>query len=197
MSPKERLQRKHIGYLVGSVFATTVLLTLLVLNASYSAMEQDRTNKQLQSLAKRIKDNFAAELRLAVRFLDRATPDPFITVRKDVFGLRQVTAVFDPDTRPQLKDESYAYFHYLFWVDWEGQQQVKLTVSDRATPQTDVREDAFFNDVVNDKLATLRGTSIVPEPRLRLEPVYDRTPTNSLRRSRCRLEQVRMAPWRV
>src|SRR5262249_772608 len=74
ISPKERLQHRHLAYLVASVFGGAGLLTLLLLNASYNLRERRETARTLQDLAAAIKANFDAELGRAARFAADTKP---------------------------------------------------------------------------------------------------------------------------
>jgi hypothetical protein len=183
MGPKARLQWRHVAWLVASILVSAALLTLLVLNGSFTLSEWARTKANLKALAIGMTSHFEEEVLEAVRLLERADPEPFEALpersEKPAPGLRQQTRALDPAplpdmrTPPRFDARAYPYFSYLFWVDKEGWQRVKLTVPERATPQTRVDKEAHFNDVVNRDLASLSdpdrtGVSY----RVRMEPIY-------------------------
>jgi hypothetical protein len=77
MGPKARMQWRHVAWLVASILVSAALLTLLVLNGSFTLSEWARTNANLKALAMGMKTHFDQEVLDAVRLLDRADPKPF------------------------------------------------------------------------------------------------------------------------
>jgi hypothetical protein len=191
MGPKARMPRRHVAYLVASILASAALLTLLALNGSFTLSERSRTRDDLKTLATGITRRFSEEVLAAARLLHGADPAPFAALpvqpptrsapnESAPPSMRQQIRALDPAAIPGVRETpslneraSYPYFDYLFWVDAQGWQRIKLTVPERATPQTRVDKEAYFLDIKNDDLATLpnpgkRGESY----KLRMEPVY-------------------------
>ena len=83
MSPSERLRRKHVFYLLFSALLVTTMLTVIVLNRSYSLRADEESREQLDALADRIDRNVKAELLRALAFLDALgnKDDEFIHAR--------------------------------------------------------------------------------------------------------------------
>jgi hypothetical protein len=159
MSPSERLRRPHVFSLLFSVLFAATLLTVIVLNCSYSLRANEESWEQLDALASRIDNNVTAELTRALAFMDALGKDEELHAR-----LRRVTnsAWTGADF---LKSEfsvsnaahTYPYLDNVFWFDSEGMQQYKLTVQAKATPRTWVGNDAYYLDLMNQRLLTLRG----------------------------------------
>jgi hypothetical protein len=188
MGPKARMQRRHVAYLVASILASAALLTLLALNLSFSLSDWARTKAELKTLANGITANFNEEVLAAVRLLDSADPQPFMAIPVPAAvrptldetprpSMRQQTRALDPlpipgvRNTPMLDARAYPYFTYMFWVDPDGWQRIKLTVPDTGTPQTQVDKDPYFLDVKNGDLSRLSDSTTGKSYALRMEPV--------------------------
>src|SRR5262249_30125578 len=76
MSAKERLQTRHILYLLASILLATALVTLIALNALYVQAFDKDSRAELKHLAEQINTNFTAELSSAISALDALAIDP-------------------------------------------------------------------------------------------------------------------------
>src|SRR5262249_28711214 len=156
MSPSERLRRKHVFYLLVSALLVTTMLTVVVLNGSYSLRADKESREQLDALAERIDRNVKQELSRALVFLDTLGRDEKVVHA----GFRRVTNAAWTGEEFLVKSgffdnpatAYYPYFDNVFWFDSAGQQQYKITVQSRATPRTPIRDSAYFQDVMNGRL---------------------------------------------
>ena len=67
MSNTERFTPREGWLLVLTIFLASTSVTLLLLNATYTAQAQSEVDKNLADLARRIKLHFAAEMTLSPR----------------------------------------------------------------------------------------------------------------------------------
>jgi hypothetical protein len=159
MSPSERLRATHVFSLLFSILFVTTLLTLIVLNCSYSLRASEQSWRQLDALADRIEGNVTAELTRALAFMDALGKDEELHARfRGVTGSAWTGADF---LKFKFSDSpaahAYPYFDNVFWFDADGMQQYKITVQSRATPRTWVGADNYYQDVMSQRLLTLHG----------------------------------------
>jgi hypothetical protein len=149
MSPSERLRRKHIFYLSFSALFACTMLTLVVLNASYTLRSNEESQEQLKYLSKRIDSRVRAELGLALDFLDALDQSALVRAElgKGKDAPWKPTRDFLASSLDDLKAPVYPYFNNVFWVDASGNQQYKLTVDGVAAPRTSVLAYRYFTDV--------------------------------------------------
>lgn len=159
MSPKERLQSRHILYLIFSVLFGTVLLTLIALNTSYHLSSIETSTADLVKLSGKIQENVATELRDGLATLDAMAADPgllkyggsgqwnqadfFSKQREDFEDLyRQSTAARGA--------HPYPFFRYFFLADAQGDQRLKYSVNSYITPKTNISREDYFRDVMDE-----------------------------------------------
>jgi hypothetical protein len=156
MSPKERLPTRQVLYLIFSVLFGTVLLTLIALNLSYKQISKDRSERDLQKLAERIKKNVTKELQDALGTLDAMTDDPDLLRYAGSNDWNFADFLKDHDLQkynPVLSKfgaQPYPYFRYFFLADDEGKQQLKFTVNSSVTPRTRIASQDYFGDIMDD-----------------------------------------------
>ncbi len=175
MSPAERLRRRHVFYLLSSALIVTALLTVIVLNHSYSARDQEESREQLESLANTIDKNLKVELRDALVFMDE--------LGRNV-SLHQK---FRNETHASLNNflksglangYVYPYFDSVFWVNKDGQQLFKVTVEPESPP-VGVKERDYFKDVLlerhlMDTQRIVKDTSCEIDCKFRFDSVYSK-----------------------
>jgi len=175
MSPAERLRRRHVFYLLSSALIVTALLTVIVLNHSYSARDREESREQLESLANTIDKNLMSELRDALVFMDALGRDEALQQR------------FRDETHPNWNNflESglangrvYPYFDSVSWVDNEGKQVFKVTVQPEA-PAAAVKDRPYFQDVLHQRHlmnteAIVQGARCKIDCKFRFDSIYSR-----------------------
>ncbi len=186
MAPSERLRRHHVASLAFSLLSVAALLSVIVLQWSYSARADEESKEQLAALADRIDRNVQDEIVRSVNFLNALDRDEFLHAKfrnqKTAWtGNRFLESSFFAHYSPggALPD-----FDNIFWVDRNGLQQFKLTVQDRPTPRTKIAPKSYFQDVRDERrladihrdLSTAAPASLdsgVPgESRFRLDSTY-------------------------
>jgi len=153
MSPSERLRRRHVFYLLVSTLFSTTMLTLIVLNWSYTERSNEESKEQLKALADRIESNVKTELGRALSFMDAVGKDEALhtelrELRKDEW--KPATNFLQSKLFQKDIAHAYPYFDNMFWVDQDGQQQYKVTVRDKPTPRTSVKDESYFPDVLHE-----------------------------------------------
>src|SRR5262249_24713753 len=134
----------------------TTMLTVVVLNGSYSLRADKESREQLDALAERIDRNVKQELSRALDFLDTLGRDEKVVHA----AFRRVTNAAWTGEEFLVKSgffdnpatAYYPYFDNVFWFDSAGQQQYKITVQSRATPRTPIRDSVYFQNVMNGRL---------------------------------------------
>jgi len=150
MNSKERLQARHILYLIFSILLATASVTLIALNASYKLTCDESSENELRQLADQLNRNIKGELHRALTTLDKFSTDPnllrfaggkewnqpkFLSAHQELF---QVDGAF-----------SYPYFRYFFLADENGYQRLKFTVDPKSTPEVNVKEEAYFHPILD------------------------------------------------
>jgi len=171
MCPAERLRRKHVFYLLSSALLVTALLTVIVLNHSYSARDREESREQLEYLANKIDKNLTSELRDALAFMDALGQDER----------------FHDETHPiwnnyldsgLANSGVYPYFDSVSWVNKEGKQLYKVTVQAESPPVV-VKDRPYFQDVLQEShLMNAEGivndTACKIDCQFRFDAVYSR-----------------------
>src|SRR5262249_46205936 len=164
MSAKERLQTRHILYLLASILLATALVTLIALNALYVQAFDKDSRTELKHLAEQINANFTAELSSAISALDALAIDPTLVKEGNQANfLHEHRDLFDKNRL------SYPYFRYFFVAGDDGWQRLKFTVNPDTTPWTNVKEESFFHPVQDGQLSEFKLTTV---RQLRLDPLF-------------------------
>jgi hypothetical protein len=143
MSPAERLRRRHVFYLLSSALLVTTLLTVIVLNHSYSARDREESREQLESLANKIDENLRAELLDALVFMDTLAKDELLQQK-----FRDGKTSNNFLESGLANGRVYPYFDTVSWVDKEGKQVFKATVQSES-PAVLVKDRPYFQDVLH------------------------------------------------
>jgi hypothetical protein len=159
MSPSERLSRMRVFYLLFSALFLTGILTVIVLNLAYTLRANEESSEQLNAMADRIEKNTKTELARALKLMDKLGEDEQVHAE-----FRKLAAKpWDPGTNilnwklfQAARIDSYPYFDNIFWTDSDGNQAYKATVRSKATPQTSIQKEEYFQDLRNDGRHTVR-----------------------------------------
>ena len=148
MSPKERLQARHILYLIASILLATASMTLIALNASYKLTSDDSSEKELRELAGRINGNIKEELHRALSTLDALAGNRALLSLAGGDHWNQAKFLeAHQDLFPADLSTSYPYFRYFFLADDNGEQRLKFTVNPDTTPPVNVSNDPYFHPI--------------------------------------------------
>ena len=147
MSNTERFTPREGWLLVLTIFLASTSVTLLLLNATYTAQAQSEVDKNLADLARRIKLHFAAEMTLAHAQLTELSPDEQVTPPTD-----KLSDYIAKGTQSLIK---YPYFEIAFWVDRSGKQTRKFDIRPAPTPVVYVGSLPFFAKALPDPEAVL------------------------------------------
>ena len=173
MSPTERLGRRHLWSIGISMFTATVLMTLMVLNASFDHNSEDAVDQTLRRLATSIQVNVAGELTSTLRQLAEFQNEEEFQKRAAALSRWDPSSGFLAKARHDLP---YPFFDLAFWADAQGTQRIKLSVAPEPTPRTDVSKFPFFSEVLdNDKGPAIRQhLPTLPDAPFpyRLQPVF-------------------------
>ena len=199
MSPSERLRRTQVFHLLFSAVLVTALLTLVVLNWSYSLRDNEETDEQLGAFADRIDHNVKTEIVRALALLASMNADERLLHD----GLRRSNtknwmqpkflaayASHFEELHRTKETAYYPYFDICFWVDGAGRQQFKIAVDSVVTPATSVEDEEFFRAVIHEQglgeikeeyladaennLGNIPGWKDLKTRKFRLEPIYSR-----------------------
>jgi hypothetical protein len=175
MSPAERLRRRHVFYLLSSALLVTALLTVIVLNHSYSARDREESREQLESLANTIDKNLTSELRDALVFMDALGRDESLHERFRDGTHRSWNNFLESGL---AKGHVYPYFDSVSWVDQEGQQVFKVTVHSE-DPAAVVKDRPYFQDVSHqrhlmDTEGIVNGNLCETDCKFRFDSVYSK-----------------------
>jgi len=144
MSPAERLRRRHVFYLLSSALIVTALLTVIVLNYSYSARDREESREQLESLANTIDKNLKSELQDALMFMDALGRDESLHQKFRDEGHPNWNNFLESGL---ANGRVYPYFDSVSWVDTAGKQVFIVTVQPE-TPAAVVKDRPYFQDVL-------------------------------------------------
>jgi hypothetical protein len=159
MNKAERLRRSQ-GWLLGlSMFLGVSSVTLMVLNCSYNSWVQNQIDSDLRTLAAQIQKNVNSELKMALDQLDSLNMKELLqdsTSERDSskFPAKMKVNYFE-DYESALK---YPFVDIAFLTDEKGNQIFKYTIDRFSTPQTQVNDSPFFQDIAAgqvNRLATL------------------------------------------
>jgi hypothetical protein len=143
MSNTERFTPREGWLLVLTVFLAATSVTLLLLNATYTARAQSEVDKNLANLARQIKLHFATEMTLAHAQLEALSPDEQVTPPTD--------KISDYIAKGAQSITRYPYFEIAFWVDRNGKQTRKFDIRPAPTPVVYVGALPFFTRALPDQ----------------------------------------------
>lgn len=171
MSSKERLQARHILYLILSILLATASLTLIALNASYKLTSDESSKNELIQLADRINRNMKEEMSRALATLDALAADRALL--KLAAGTEWNQASFlkaHQDMFQGGKALPYPYFRYFFLADDDGWQRLKFTVNLDATPITNVKNEPYFHPIMDGEFSQFTNGGAPYS--FRMDPLY-------------------------
>ena len=150
MSNTERFRPRDGWYLILALLLMSTGTVLMLLNASYISRARSAADRKMESLARRIKENFQGELESAFAQLRALRDDAgFAQVGMGPPSLRGSYLTIGPS-----KQLTYPYFQSAFWADCYGRQVLKFDTRQAPTPSVDVSRFAFFKDAKNQIVRT-------------------------------------------
>lgn len=168
MGQRDRLGISDVCFLFFSLIMVSAFLTFALTDAYSYYNARDKLDSQLVSFSKKIGKNFQEEITRIRNELDTLN-DRRKSVSKESGNneeIPQMTHLFKEDL-VKYRDQ-YPYFTMAIWIDHTGQQRIKWTVKDRATPFINVSTRDYFGKAHEDWLFEKEGD----KSRIWLEPVY-------------------------
>src|SRR6185369_3899535 len=203
LGPKDRLCKRDAVLAVLSAYLVTSLLTLGLLDIYMYSTVENQLDQQLEQLAGTLAGNLRRELTAAVDQLDQlnneledkltwALPEcPSSGSQSGTRGSENTPPeskghayVEDILNKPFILDQltaQYPYFNSVTWIDYDGQQQIKLTTRRAHTRFIDVTPPnepprVYFTEAKEGRTWTLPNEKPGEKPRnLYLESVHSMT----------------------
>lgn len=154
VSPRQRITRLDVVFLLVSAALGCFLSTLLVLDLHFLGQTREQVDHQLDTLAQKIDKSFYRELGQAhaqLESLDSQAAKE--AIRKLDLGDKAVTdsattdveaALLGPDELQEISESEYPIFHSVFWVDPTGGQVLKLALREHSIRKAAVEDREYF-----------------------------------------------------
>jgi hypothetical protein len=151
MSNTERFSPRDGWYLILAIFLASISAILMILNASYTARVQAATDKDMKRLADAISRNVNDEVSLAFQQLKQLPTDPEVSGDFRAFFESKRPQFVPSYLNRERQNQCYRFFKNAFWIDQNGQQQIKVDVQQVLTPMINVGSLSYFKNSVSDR----------------------------------------------
>jgi hypothetical protein len=159
MSNTERFTAIDGWYLVLALFLAATSIMLMLLNGSYIAHEKNRSDRGMETLARRIKFHLEGETGLAVQQLDKFAE--YSSWKKR--STQPLGWDFMKDHQPDDKVAfPYPYFNSAAWVNEDGQQLFKFDVRSAPTPNINIGLRPYFKRAISENVQSAEGHYLEP-----------------------------------
>lgn len=161
MGQRDRLGMSDVSFLGFSLIMVSAFLTFALIDAYSYFFTRDKTDRQLITFSKKIRNNFENEMTLIHEELNRLNENDTLRNCIKEFCNQQKDQQQEQEPEKEVNifevglvklDDPYPYFTGAIWVNDDGDQRVKWTVKDRTTPFINVSTRDYYKKAHEDWL---------------------------------------------
>lgn len=144
MSHSERLSTRDVVFVYISLFLTTSLVTLILINVfTYVFLQGNDRTDQLEALSNEISQQFNSEIDDALRFLN-VMEQQYDQIPDSTVNLIDALIKVFPDSNYY---KIYPGLQFIYWMDKEGQQRKKIAAGTNITPMINLGDRPYFKNI--------------------------------------------------